>query len=285
VHPHAATAFFHWAGHRHLDHDNHSPNSWNLIVDILSTNCLFTRMWETVDSIHSRRLLLLDTFASVFSSLAASPGCCLLKAFMDDMLRYDMTRDTLALNSLLSALCRGDRLDDAHATILVARAEAGTLLDADSYTILLECYEATPDTRAARNVFDKMVRDIGVDLDNVPAYDAFLTTLVSSNSSMALPKAMYYLDFLNRRGCSPGVGERFFRAALAVHLEVGELRGATYLWDKFVGRRGLVRDMEMYNRMIMLQGSLGHGEVIVDYLDDMIFNGLFPNTNTYNVVL
>ena len=55
VHPRAAlAAFFHWAGHWHLGHDNHSPYSWNLVVDILGTNCLFTRMWETVDSMHSR---------------------------------------------------------------------------------------------------------------------------------------------------------------------------------------------------------------------------------------
>jgi len=74
-----------------------------------------------------------------------------------------------------------------------------------------------------------MVRDIGGDPDNVPAYDAFLTTIVSSNYSMALPKATYYLDFLKRHDCLPGTGQRFFHAALVVHLEAGELRGATYL--------------------------------------------------------
>jgi pentatricopeptide repeat protein len=37
----------------------------------------------------------------------------------------------------------------------------------------------------------------------------------------------------------------------------------------------------------MPRGTLekGHVEVIVDYLDDMAFNGVFPDTNTYNVVL
>ncbi|KAG0532499.1 hypothetical protein BDA96_04G112500 [Sorghum bicolor] len=257
AHPHAAAAFFHWAGHWHLGHDNHSPYSWNLVVDILGANRLFTRI----------------------------PGCSPLKAFMDDMPRYGMARDMSALNSFLSALCRADRLDDARAAIPVAHAEAGTLLDADSYAILLECCEAAADTRGARDVCDEMVHDIGVGPDNMPAYEAFLAMLVSSNSSMALLEAMYYLDFLNKRSCSPGAGERFFCAVVAVHLEAGELRGATYLWDKFVGRRGLVPDMEMYNTMIMLQGSLGHVEVIVDYLDDMIFNGLFPDTNTYNVFL
>ena len=210
AHPRAAAAFFDWAGHWHLGHDNHSPYSWNLVVDILGTNSIFTRMWETVDSMHSRRLLSLDTFASVFSSLAASPSCSTLKVFMDDMPHYDMARDTPTLNSLLSTLCRADCLNDARAAILVARAEVGTLPDADSYAILLECCEAAANTRAAQDVFDEMVRDIGGDPDNVPAYDAFLTTLVSSNYSMALPEAMYYLDFLNRRGCSPGAGERFF---------------------------------------------------------------------------
>ena len=144
AHPCAATAFFHWAGNRHLGHEHHSPYSWNLVVDILGTNRLFARMWDTVDSMHSRRLLSLDTFASVsvFSYLAASPGCSPLKAFMDD---------TPALNSLLSALCRADRLDDARAAIL------------------LEGCEAVADPRAARDVFDEMVRATGVDPDNVPA--------------------------------------------------------------------------------------------------------------------
>ena len=91
AHSRAAAAFFHWVGHRHLGHDNHSPYSWNLVVDILGTNCLFMRMWKTVDYMHLRRLLSLDTFASVFSSLVASPGCCPLKV-----------RDTPPLSLLLS---------------------------------------------------------------------------------------------------------------------------------------------------------------------------------------
>jgi hypothetical protein len=76
-------------------------------------------MWDTVKSMHSQQLLSLATFASVFSSLAATPGGSPLKAFMD-MPRYGMTRDTAALNSLLSALCRANRFDDARAAIPVA---------------------------------------------------------------------------------------------------------------------------------------------------------------------
>ena len=282
AHPRAAVAFFRWAGHRHLGHE-HSPYSWNLIVDILGKNRLFEPMWETVRSMHSQRLLSLATFASVFSSLAASPSGNPLKAFMD-MSRYGMTRDTPALNSLLSALCRANRVDDARAAIVVARAEAGTRPDADSYAILLEGCEAAADPQVAREVFDEMVRAVGFDPDNVPAYDSFLATLVSSDPpSTALPEAMKYLTFLSEYRCSPG--EKFFRAALAAHLEARKLHGAILLWNEFVGHRGLVPDMEMYNTMIMLQGSLGHAEVIVEYLDDMVFNGVFPDAGTYNLVL
>lgn len=283
AHPRAAVAFFRWAGHRHLGHE-HSPYSWNLVVDILGKNRLFDPMWDTVRSMQSQRLLSLATFASVFSSLAASPGGSPLKAFVD-MPRYGMTRDTPALNSLLSALCRANRLDDARAAIPVARAEAGVRPDADSYAILLEGCEAANDPRVAREVFDEMVHPhaIGFDPNNVPAYDSFLATLVSSDSPTALPEAMEYLAVLNRRGCSPG--EKFFRAALAAHLEARELHGAMVLWNDFVVRRGLIPDMEMYNTMIMLQGSLGNAEVILDYLDDMTINGVFPDTNTYNMAL
>ncbi|TVU28208.1 hypothetical protein EJB05_19717, partial [Eragrostis curvula] len=281
AHARAAVVFFRWAGHRHLNHE-HSPYAWNLVVDILGKNRLFDPMWDTVGSMHSQGLLSLATFASIFSSLAAAPGSSPLKAFVS-MPRYRMERDTPALNSLLSALCRANRLDDARAAIPVARAEAGTRPDADSYAILLEGCEAAADPRVAREVFDEMVRAIGFDPANVPAYDSFLTTLVSSDSPSALPEAMDYLAVLSRQGCSPG--EKFFRAALAAHLEVRELRGAGVLWNDFVGRRGLIPDMEMYNTMIMLKGSLGHAEDIVEYLDDMAFNGVFPDTDTYNLVL
>ncbi|XP_037448003.1 pentatricopeptide repeat-containing protein At1g77360, mitochondrial-like [Triticum dicoccoides] len=281
AHPRAAAAFFRWAGHRHLHHQ-HSPYSWNLIIDLLGKNRLFDPMWDTVGSMRAQGLLSLATFASVFSSLAASPTSSPLKAFVE-MPRYGMDRDTPALNSLLSALCRASRLDDARAAIPVARAEAGTRPDADSYAILLEGCEAAGNAAVAREVFDEMVHALDFDPANVPAYDSFLTTLVSSGSSTALSDAMEYLAVLRRYRCSPG--EKFLRAALAAHLEARELRSAVVLWDDFVLRRGLVPDKEMYTTMIMLQGTLGHAEVTVKYLDDMATYGVFPDTDTYNVVL
>jgi pentatricopeptide repeat protein len=161
THARASVAFFRWAGHRHLGHE-HSSYAWNLVVDILGHE---------------------------FSSLAAAPGSSPLKAFVD-MPRYGMERDTPALNSLLSALCRANRLDDARAAIPVVRAEAGILPDADSYAILLEGCEAAANPQVAREVFDEMVRAIGFDPANVPAYDSFLTMLISSESPDALPEAM-----------------------------------------------------------------------------------------------
>ncbi|KAM0910985.1 hypothetical protein ACQ4PT_013846 [Festuca glaucescens] len=281
AHPRGAAAFFRWAGHRHLRHQ-HSPYAWNLVIDLLGKNRLFDPMWDTVASMRSQGLLSRATFASVFSSLAANPASSPLKAFVE-MPRYGMDRDTPALNSLLSALCRASRLDDARAAIPVARAEAGTRPDADSYAILLEGCEAAGDAAVAREVFDEMVRAIGFDPANVPAYDSFLTTLVSSGSSTGLSDAMEYLAVLRRYRCSPG--EKFLRAALSAHLKARELRNAEVLWEDFVNRRGLVPDQDMYSTMIMLQGTLGHAEVVVKYLDEMTFNGVFPNTDTYNVVL
>lgn len=280
AHPRAAVAFFRWAGHRHLRHQ-HSPYSWNLVVDLLGKNRLFEPMWDTVSSMRTQGLLSLATFASVFSSLAANPASSPLRAFVE-LPMYGMDRDTPALNSLLSALCRASRLDDARAAIPVARAEAGTRPDADSYAILLEGCEAAGDPHVAREVFDEMRHVIGFDPANVPAYDSFLTTLISSGSSTALMDAMDYLAILHRQRCSPG--EKFFRAALAAHLKARELRGAVVLWNDFVVRRGLIPDKEMYSTMIMLQGTLGHPEVIVEYLDEMTFDGVFPDADTYNMV-
>jgi hypothetical protein len=54
-----------------------------------------------------------------------------LKAFVD-MPRYGMERDTPVLNSLLSALCHTNLLNDARMAIPMVHAKASTHLDADS---------------------------------------------------------------------------------------------------------------------------------------------------------
>nr|CAD1842779.1 unnamed protein product [Ananas comosus var. bracteatus] len=215
-HPGPALAFFRWSGARHLSH-LHSPYSWNLLVDLLGKNLLFPPMWHALHSMHSLSLLSLATFASVFSSLAsasASPPDAPLQAFLS-LPSFGLARDSAALNSLLSALCRAGRAADARAALpRAAAAAAGARPDADSFAILLEGCEADADPRAARQVLDEMLAALGWDPACAAAFDSFLVTLLGAGPSPAagLADALQAFDAMQRNGCFPGM--KFFRAAI-----------------------------------------------------------------------
>ncbi|GJS33151.1 pentatricopeptide repeat-containing protein [Tanacetum coccineum] len=64
--PSPAVKFFRWSGYQL--NDQHSPYSWNLVIDMLGKNCFFDAMWDAINSMMKEDLLSLATFASVFAS-------------------------------------------------------------------------------------------------------------------------------------------------------------------------------------------------------------------------
>ncbi|XP_008782381.2 pentatricopeptide repeat-containing protein At1g77360, mitochondrial-like [Phoenix dactylifera] len=277
--PAPAVAFFRWAGSCHLAHQ-HSTYSWNLIVDILGKNELFDAMWDAVRSMRSERLLSFATFASVFSSLASAGRPEDALAAFHSMDVYGVPRSTIALNSLLSAVCLEGRVSTAR-TFLGAAAPS-VAPDADTFAILLEGCEGEDDPRTAREVFADMIASIGWDPANIPAYDAFLTTLVRSGP-VGLAEALKFLDIMQKKRCFPGI--KFFRDALECFVKNNDARGARELWDLLAGHHGCFPDTAMYNSMITLQCYLNQIDIAQRFLDEMITYGAFPNSQTYNVML
>ncbi|KAF3330891.1 pentatricopeptide repeat-containing protein [Carex littledalei] len=158
-HPGPAITFFRWAGERHLDH-MHSPYAWNLVVDMLGKNLHFDTMWDTVCSMRDLNLLSLATFASIFASLAADGRAEEALAAFRVLPLYGIPRDTVALNSLLAAMCRAGLLRDARA-VLHESVMAGVRLDADSFAVLLEGFENEKDAKFAQKVFMTWSTTIG----------------------------------------------------------------------------------------------------------------------------
>lgn len=277
--PAPAVAFFRWAGSRHLAH-RHSAYSWNLVVDILGKNQLFDAMWDAVRSMHSERLLSFATFASMFSSFASAGRPDEALAAFHSMDLFGVPRSTIALNSLLSAVCLEGRVATAR-TFLAAAAPAAAP-DADTFAILLEGCEKEVDFRTAREVFADMVQAIGWDPANVPAYDAYLNTLVHSGRG-GLSEALKFLDVMRQKQCFPGI--KFFRDALDVFVKNNDARGACELWDSFAGRNGCFPDTDMYNSMITLHYYVNQIDVAHRLFDEMVTYGAFPSSQTYNVML
>ena len=117
-------------------------------------------------------LLSLATFASVFGSYVISNRTREAIVAFEVMENYDCVRDVIALNSLLSAICRNGRTIDACDYLQIAKNFVWS--DVDSYTILMEGWEGEGDNGVvgAKETFVEMVIEIGWDLANVLAYDS-----------------------------------------------------------------------------------------------------------------
>lgn len=247
-------------------------------MDLLGKNSLFDAMWDAIKSMKKEGLLSLATFASVFSSYVV--GDRVEEAFMtfEVMDQYGIPRDIVALNSLLSAICREGRTKKANEFLRIAKDKIRA--DADTYAILLEGWEREGDISNSRKTFDEMVFDIGWDRGNVPAYDSFLCTLIKGPNGFH--ESLKFLNTMKERSCSPGV--KFFGFALEECVRKSDARGAALLWEAMKVRSDFRPDAHMYNMMISLHCELGNGDIAGRYLDDMVYDGVFPNTRSYNTL-
>lgn len=276
AHPGTAVKFFRWSGYKL--NDRHSPYAWNLVVDMLGKNALFDAMWDAIKSMQKEGLISLATFASVFGSYVIADK--VKGAFMtfDVMDQYGCARDIVALNSLLSAICRDGKTLDAKEFLQVARVQIKP--DPDTYAILLEGWENEQDAINARLTFTEMVAEFGWDPNNLPAYDSLLNTILKGSDG--LKEAMKFFETLKDRSCYPGM--RFFKAALNECIIKGDMKNSIVLWDVIKSQDGCKPDTEMYNLMISVYLNLEDDDLASRMLDEMVFNGVFPDSQSYNLI-
>ncbi|KAL3525517.1 hypothetical protein ACH5RR_013889 [Cinchona calisaya] len=273
--PGPAVKFFRWSGFQLGD--KHSPYAWNLVVDLLGKNCLFDAMWDAIKSMRKERLLSLATFASVFSSYVIANRVQEAIMTFEVMDQYGCPRDIVALNSLLSAICREGKTREGREFFSTAKDKIR--FDADTYAILLEGCENERDVNSARQTFSEMVIDIGWDPRNVPAYDSFLTNLLNGPDGMQEALKVFYS--MRERGCYPGM--KFFKFSIEDCVRKSDSKGAKLIWEAMAWRQGCRPDTEMYNSMISLHCIVKDFDFAKSLLDEMVYNGVFPNSETYNV--
>ncbi|CAN6240185.1 unnamed protein product [Urochloa humidicola] len=276
--PKSAVRFFRWAARSVA----HTPYAWNLLVDILGKAGMFEPMWDAIRSMNQEGgggLVSVATFASVFTSYCARGNFKDAAAAFDVMGRYGLKPDAVALNSLLSAICRVEGGAEA-AREVFERTKAAVPPDADTFAILLEAWEKEGNAERAKNAFGEMVLRVGWDAANVPAYDSFLSTLVRCGQ---FSEALNFLKVMRSNGCFPGIN--FFANAIDLLVRNGDYTNTVAIWHIMVSEAGLVPNFSMYNGMIALCCNVGSLDYALGMLDEMPLNGVFANSVTYNLIL
>ncbi|XP_054795991.1 pentatricopeptide repeat-containing protein At1g77360, mitochondrial-like [Prosopis cineraria] len=271
--PSSAVKFFRWAGQL----KKHTAHAWNLMVDLLGKNQLFEPMWDAIRSMNQEGALSMSTFVSVFESYCMASRFNEAVMSFDVMDRYGIQQDVVAVNSLLSAMCREDN-QTSKAMEFFEKIKEEIPPDGDTFCILLEGWEKEGNLAKAKTVFDEMIVRVGWSPTNMSAYDTFLTTLVRG---LQIDEAMKFLKVMKEHDCLPSL--KFFTDALDILTKQNDAARAILLWNIMVDG-GLLPTLIMYNAMIGLvcsNNEIGHAYQL---LDEMVFYGAFPDSLTYNMI-
>ncbi|XP_023770589.1 pentatricopeptide repeat-containing protein At1g77360, mitochondrial [Lactuca sativa] len=271
--PEATMIFFKWVGLK----QKHSPLTWNLIVDLLGKNQMFERMWEAIRSMTQEGVVSITTFVSAFRSYCEVGRFNeAIKAF-DAMEKYGIQPDVVALNSLLSAICR-EHFQTEIAAEFFEKIKTKIPPDADSFAILLEGWEKEGNVAKAKTMFAEMVIRVGWSPENMSAYVSFLNTLIQDSQA---DEALKFLHVMKGKNCLPGL--KFFSNALDVLNNQNDSAHALSLWE-IMTTNGLIPNLVMYNSIITLLCKKDEITNAYQLLDEMPFNGVFPNSLTYNII-
>ncbi|KAI3756219.1 hypothetical protein L1987_56037 [Smallanthus sonchifolius] len=271
--PATAVIFFKWVGTK----QKHSPFMWDLIVDLLGKNKMFDQMWDAIRSMKQEGVLSLTTFVSVFGSYCESGKFSEAVMAFDLMKGYGLEPDVVAVNSLLSAMCR-DESQIAKAYDFYEKVKARIPPDGDTYTILLEAWEKEGNVVRAKTMFGEMVIHVGWSPQYTSAYDAFLITLVRASE---IDEAFSFLKVMKGKMCLPGL--KFFSTALDFLVKRNDSANALLLWDTLMTSE-LTPNLVMYNAVI---GVLCNNDEIANafqLLDKMPYHGVFADSVTYNLI-
>ncbi|KAL0450068.1 UNVERIFIED_CONTAM: Pentatricopeptide repeat-containing protein, mitochondrial [Sesamum latifolium] len=273
--PGSAVKFFRWSS---FQLNKHSPYAWNLVVDLLGKNCLFDAMWDAIKSMKKEQLLSLATFASVFTSYVIVNRAQEAILSFEVMDQYGVPRDTAAMNSLLRAMCREGKTQQAKDYLGILKDKIR--VDAETYAILLEGWESEGDVGKARQTFSEMVVDIGWDARNMPAYDSFLCALLKGPDGMH--EVIKFFDTMRDRGCYPGM--KFLRFSIDECVRKSDPKCAKVFWETMVGKNICKPDTVMYKSLISLYCNVKDFDSAEKLLDEMVYNGAFPDSETYGLL-
>ncbi|KAL2241449.1 pentatricopeptide repeat-containing protein At1g77360, mitochondrial-like [Sesamum indicum] len=273
--PGSAVKFFRWSS---FQLNKHSPYAWNLVVDLLGKNCLFDAMWDAIKSMKKEQLLSLATFASVFSTYVIVNRVQEAILSFEVMDQYGVPRDTVALNSLLRSMCREGKTQQAKDYLGILKDKIR--VDAETYAVLLEGWEREGDVGKARQTFSEMVVDVGWDTRNMPAYDSFLCTLLKGPDGMH--EVIKFFDTMRDRGCYPGM--KFLKFSIDECVRKSDPKCAKVFWEAMVRKNICKPDTVMYKSLISLYCNVKDFDSAEKLLDEMVYNGAFPDSETYGLL-
>lgn len=269
-----AFGFFKWA--KSQTGYVHSPELYNLMVDILGKSRRYDLMWELMEEMAQlEKYITLDTMTKVMRRLAKThQHQDAIEAFhrMGD---FGVKKDTTALNVLLDALVKGDSVE--HAQDVLLEFKSSVPLNSHSFNILIHGWCRTRNFDLALKAMEDM-KEHGIHPD-VYSYTSLIEAYCREKD---FRKVYQVMEEMRGNGCNPNT-VTYTTVMLALG-KAGQLSEASELYEKMKSD-GCVPDTSFYSSMIFILGKAGRFKDACDVFEDMPKQGVVRDVGTYNTMI
>lgn len=222
----------------------------------------------------------LNPSAKTYSILMRGWGeigeCSGVRKLFDEMLERGCAADLLAWNSVLNALCKGGKADEAYELFAGMRSK-GLEPDAYSYSIFIRAYIDADDVHSAFRVLDTTKRYNLV--PNVFTYNCIIKRLCKNGK---IGEAYELLDEMMERGAKPDTWS--YNTILARHCDLNEVNMALKLISR-MDKDACEPDRHTYNMVLKMLIRIGRFDRVEKVWLSMEKRGFHPTVSTYSVMI
>ncbi|KAJ7980002.1 Pentatricopeptide repeat-containing protein [Quillaja saponaria] len=254
----------------------HSPELYNLIVDISGKSRKFSLMWELVEEMDQLEgYVTLATMTRVMRRFSKAGGYKEAIEAFRQMERFNVRKDTNALNALMDALVKENSVEHAHDVFL----EFKSLIPLNSHTfnILIHGWCKARNLEQAGKAMEDM-KNHGFHPD-VFSYTCFIEAYCHEKDFRRVDEVLHNMK---EKGCPPNV----VTYTIVMHAlgKAKQINAALEVYEK-MKHNGCVPDVSFYSSLIFILGQAGRLKDARDVFEDMSKQGVSPDVLTFNTMI
>ena len=270
----SAYGFFKWVLQSQPCYQN-SPETFDLMVDILGKSRQFDLMWSLIEQMGHLKIISLLTITKAMRRLAgARRWNDAIEAF-HSIEKFGLKKDTPALNALLDALCKERSVMRARDIFFELREFV--LPDATTFNILVHGWCKARKLEEARWTMEDM-RSSGFN----PCIISYTSLIEAHCMDKNFREVDSILEEMRSNGCTPNV----ITYTILMHSlgKANETQEALRIYD-LMKRDSCAPDSLFYNSLIYILCRNGLLKDAVSVYEDMRGNGCPPDVTTYNTLI
>ncbi|KAF7806879.1 pentatricopeptide repeat-containing protein [Senna tora] len=270
----SALGFFSWA--KSQTGYVHSPELYELMVDILGKLKKFHLMWDLIEEMDRiEGYVTFTTMVKVMRRLTKAGKYEEAVEVFRNMDRFGVKKDTMGMNVLMDALVKGDSVEHAHKVHLEFKDSIP--LNNFSFNVLIHGWCKVRKLEQAYEAMEDMKKH-GFHPD-VVTYTSFIEAHCREKD---FRKVDELFEKMKEEGCSPSV----VTYTILMHAlgKAGELSEALKVYERMKSN-GCIPDTQFYSSLIFILGQAGKHKDALEVFEDMPKQGVVQDVMTYTTMI